>query len=548
MATAAGDGIVFEIPVDEQLKSTEFKPFKFMGPFLLPHCGRRRRTNPHMRAFWGATLAFTFAFIGWFAFAPLLPVVRVDLGLCDNNAALQLLPEDKRVDACVCKKECKSTIASANIAAVSFDVGTRFILGSVIEKFGPVKTDCMLLSFGAIVVAISAFIQNGPQLIAARFFVSCLGSTFVVNQFWNSIMFNSKIVGTVNGTAGGWGNLGGGLTQVLMPAIYRLFRGFGLSLSMSWRLSMFFPVGLYVVLVSWLWFCTQDTTTGKFNITMLGKTRRAGLSDYIRVCLDYRVFLMIMQYSACFGAELVFNNVLVSHFHDNFGVDLVSAGALAMSFGAMNLFARSLGGIASDWANIRWGMQGRLWVHFLSLFWEAICLFIFGCIDNSTGGWPAALVALIFFSIFVNMAEGTSYAIVPYMIPQDLAIVSAVVGAGGTAGAVIATWAFYKYVESTLLPYKLHSFYVMFWALTVLLMRWEHLGSMWQNPAMKLVEVPDAHKAEPKAEFQAVNSSNSSSSSGSSSSSSCGEDPAPMAEEQPNHASLPASETHPNQA
>jgi hypothetical protein len=34
-------------------------------------------------------------------------------------------------------------------------------------------------------------------------------------------------------------------------------------------------------------------------------------------------------------------------------------------------------------------------------------------------------------AIFVNAAEGTSYGIVPYMIPQHLAIVSAVVGAGG---------------------------------------------------------------------------------------------------------------------
>ncbi|CAE8720218.1 unnamed protein product [Polarella glacialis] len=173
-----------------------------------------------------------------------------------------------------------------------------------------------------------------------------------------------------------------------------------------------------------------------------------------------------------------------------------------MCFGGMNLFARSLGGIASDWASSRLGMQGRLWTHFLSLFGEAIFLFIFGCIDKSTGGWPVALVVLIFFSIFVNMSEGTSYAIVPYMIPQDLAIVSAVVGAGGTLGAVIATWAFYKYVQDSLLPFKLHACYVMFWALTVPLMRWETLGSMWHNPAKKLVEAPAAQKEEPIAEEQ----------------------------------------------
>merc|ERR1712151_1365770 len=152
---------------------------------------------------------------------------------------LQLLPENERVKACVCKKGCRKAIGNANIAAVSFDVFTRFILGSVIEKFGPRLTDCMLLAWGAVVVSCSAAVTDATGLIIARFFVSCLGSTFVVNQFWNSIMFNKSVVGTANATAGGWGNLGGGLTQVLMPLIYRFFnQALGLSMSASWRASM----------------------------------------------------------------------------------------------------------------------------------------------------------------------------------------------------------------------------------------------------------------------------------------------------------------------
>merc|ERR1711879_82205 len=104
---------------------------------------------------------------------------------------------------------------------------------------GPRLTDCALLTWGTIVVSASAAVTSGTGLIIARFFVSCLGSTFVVNQFWNSIMFNRKVVGTANATAGGWGNLGGGLTQVLMPLIYRFFKqGLGLSLSLAWRVSM----------------------------------------------------------------------------------------------------------------------------------------------------------------------------------------------------------------------------------------------------------------------------------------------------------------------
>jgi NNP family nitrate/nitrite transporter-like MFS transporter len=174
------------------------------------------------------------------------------------------------------------------------------------------------------------------------------------------------------------------------------------------------------------------------------------------------------------------NNILASHFHDEFGMGLVESGALALSFGAMNLFARSFGGIASDWANKRWNMTGRLWVHFLSLVGQALALFAFGCITDDVGGVWTALAVLIVFAIFVNAAEGTSYGIVPYMIPSELAVVSAVVGAGGTLGAVLAGF-FYKNYD-TFTALKLHAGYVMFWALTCFVMRWDHYGSMFGGP------------------------------------------------------------------
>merc|ERR1740122_271194 len=162
-----------------------------MGFLPAPRCGRRRANNPHMRAFWAATLAFCFAFVGWFAFAPLLVYVRKDIGICDNDEFVQLDIENEK---CSCKKggDCKATISNANVCAVSFDILTRFLLGSVIERVGQKNTDCMLLLWGMVVVGCSALVTNGPGLITVRFFVSALGSTFVVNQFWNSIMFNKK--------------------------------------------------------------------------------------------------------------------------------------------------------------------------------------------------------------------------------------------------------------------------------------------------------------------------------------------------------------------
>merc|ERR1712190_177680 len=190
------------------------------------------------------------------------------------------------------------------------------MMGAVIERIGPVNSDCVLLLWGAMIVTVSTSITNGTGLIIVRFFVSMLGSTFVVNQFWNSILFNKAVVGTANATAGGWGNLGGGLTWALMPLLYRFFHdAIGLNLAWSRRAAMYVPAAIYLILATWIKTCPQDTTSGKFNVAQLGKTTKAGFRTYVECCTDYRVFLMIFQYSACFGCELVMNNTLATHFH-----------------------------------------------------------------------------------------------------------------------------------------------------------------------------------------------------------------------------------------
>ena len=149
--------------------------------------------------------------------------------------------------------------------------------------------------------------------------------------------------------------------------------------------------------------------------------------------------------------ELAMNNQLATHFRTYFQMAAADASALAGSFGLMNLFARSLGGITSDLLFKKFGFRGRIWAQFLSLFFEAVFLFCFGLVDNSQP-WYVALAVLLCFSLFVQMAEGTSYGIVPFMNKQQLAIVSALVGAGGNLGAVIAGFGFYRPIEDPVPP------------------------------------------------------------------------------------------------
>ncbi|CAE7247510.1 NRT2.5 [Symbiodinium sp. CCMP2592] len=440
---------------------------------------------------------------------------------------------------CVCTPgtECKSVIANAGVASVASTIFVRVALGTLLERFGPVNVQCGLMSFGAFWVAMAAAITAPWNYTLIRFFIGCAGATFVTNQFWCSLMFAPNVVGTANATAAGWGNLGGGVTQVfMMSVLFNPMVASGLEPNVAWRVSMVVPAVMFVVCaVCMKLMCWDMPTARNYDPAVTGKTQKPSMWDYVEVLRDVRVvvmisagnapvlrrtvlrslltccpgalvglgaleaafinptLVMIFQYSACFGTELAMNNQLATHFRTYFQMDAGDASALAGAFGLMNLFARSLGGISSDVCFKYFGFRGRIWAQFLALFFEAIFLFSFGNVDNSQP-WYVALAVLVCFSLFVQMAEGTSYGIVPFMNRKQLAVVSALVGAGGNLGAVIAGFCFYKPIQDALLPFQVHAGYVMFWALLSPCYYWSEMGGSAQAirlPAVRIGPVSD---------------------------------------------------------
>jgi NNP family nitrate/nitrite transporter-like MFS transporter len=226
--------------------------------------------------------------------------------------------------------------------------------------------------------------------------------------------------------------------------------------------------------------CWDTPTAKRFDVSATGKTSKASLWDYVECLKDIRVLVMIGQYSAAFDTELAMDAQLATHFRVYFQMEAGAAAVLAGCFGLMNIFARSLGGILSDVLFAKFGFRGRLWAQFLILILEAVLLYVFGSVNNSQP-WYIALIVIIFFSLFVQMACGTSYGIVPFMNPKQMACVSALVGAGGSAGAVIALWCFYTPLGpiNALLPFKVHAGYVAFWALLNVCYYWPDKGHMF---------------------------------------------------------------------
>lgn len=190
-------------------------------------------------------------------------------------------------------------------------------------------------------------------------------------------------------------------------------------------------------------FLTQDTPEGNYSELRKGRQGEAKKEinrNFIEACADYRVWILFVLYGACFGIELLVNSKAALYFADYFDMDLKTAGIIAGLFGLMNIFARTTGGFLGDKFGIKWGLRGRVMWLFIALFVEGIALMLFSQMSTI----PLIIISLIIFSMFVQMSEGATFSVVPFVNKKALGAVSGIVGAGGNAGAVAAMFLFKK--------------------------------------------------------------------------------------------------------
>lgn len=374
--------------------------------------------SPQMRAFHVSWFAFFLAFFGWFGIAPMMAVVRDDLGLS------------------------KTQVGNTVIASVLITVAARLVIGWLCDRYGPRRTYTALLAFGSLPVMGIGLAQSYETFVLFRLAIGVIGASFVITQYHTSVMFAPNVVGTANATTAGWGNLGGGVTQIVMPLIFALFVLLGASDAVGWRLAMIVP-GIALLGTSLLyWKCTIDAPEGNFSDLRargeLRSTHREPGAGFLAAARDYRVWALFVIYGACFGVELTINNVAALYFHDDFDLSVGVAGLIAGLFGLMNIFARTLGGMFGDRFGKRFGLRGRVWFLGAVLVGEALALMVF----SQIGALLLAIPALIGFSIFVQMSEGATFSVVPFINRKALGAVSGIVGAGGNAGAVAAGFLF----------------------------------------------------------------------------------------------------------
>ena len=368
--------------------------------------------DPHMRTFHLTWLAFFLCFFGWFGIAPLLGEVRDDLNLTNSQVFTSL------------------------IASVFITIFARVAIGWVLDRIGPRRTYTGLLILGSFPVMLIGLSQNFETFVIFRLLIGVIGASFVITQYHTSVMFASNVVGTANATTAGWGNLGGGVTQLLMPLVMTGVLFFVANEELGWRVAMVIPgVALFLMGIVYYKF-TQDAPEGDFaDLRDQGKvTKQVDSGAFANAARDPRVWLLFVIYGACFGIELTINGMASLYFQDRFGLDIVLAGVIASLFGLMNIFARTTGGIFSDRFGIRAGLRGRTLLLGGLLLLEGLALMAFSRMDVLI----LAIPMLIVFSIFVQMSEGATFGVVPFVNKKALGAVAGIVGAGGNAGAVAA--------------------------------------------------------------------------------------------------------------
>lgn len=359
-----------------------------------------------MRTFHITWLMFFVCFFGWFGLAPLMPTIRAELHLT------------------------KAQVGNTIIASVAATIIARLLIGRLCDSWGPRKTAIRLLIAGSVPVFLVGFAHDYTSFILFRLAIGVIGASFVITQYHTSMMFAPNIKGTANAVTGGWGNLGGGVTNMVMPLIFAAIVGFGFTKGEAWRYAMIVP-GIMMLIIAFLYAkYTKDTPDGNFD--EIGHSAADKKTDW-SVLGDWRLWALTIGYAMCFGMELTFDNVASLHFVDTFHLTQSAAGFWAGAFGFMNLFARALGGVASDKVGGKYGMRGKGLLLAGVLLLEGLGLILFA----HAGTLLVAIITMLSFALFLKMSNGATYGIVPFINKKNVGLVSGIVGAGGNLGGMM---------------------------------------------------------------------------------------------------------------
>ncbi|NND68175.1 MAG: NarK family nitrate/nitrite MFS transporter [Halioglobus sp.] len=423
--------------------------------------------NPSIRTLHLGWAAFFITFVVWFSHAPLMAHIKEAMDLSSQQVKALL------------------------ILNVALTIPARIVIGMLVDRYGPRAIFSMLLVVSSFFCWGFAFADSYESLALFRFLCGFVGAGFVIGIRLMGEWFPAKQVGMAQGIYGGWGNFGSAAAAMTLPTLaliyggddgwryaiastgvlsfcYGIFFWFrarntpkgstyfrpkrtgGLEVS-SWGdlylyIGMTLPLYLALAVLTWKLSPVNlgllSATTANilyaglcvlflFQVSQIWKVNkdhlRKGVPEIDRYSFK-QVAALDWAYFVTFGSELAVVSMLPLFFMETFELSPVTAGLLASGFAFMNLVARPSGGFFSD----RFGRKRSLSILIAGL---AVGYLIMAQVDS--GWWiPAAVIATMCCSFFVQAGEGAVFAMVPLVKRRMTGQIAGMAGAFGNVGAV----------------------------------------------------------------------------------------------------------------
>ncbi|MFU8806967.1 MAG: MFS transporter, partial [Bradymonadaceae bacterium] len=344
-----------------------------------------------------------------------------------------------------------------------------------------------------------AFGNSFMQLLVARLVLSSIGAGFVIGIRMVSQWFPPKMMGRAEGFYAGWGNFGSAAAAMILPwlalEVFDFEGGWRWAMALNGLVSLLYGV-IYFFIVrdspkgtkfagvkkvqpllvsSWgdlVQYCLWSfPLIGALGL-LAWRASNIGLgSDDTPIISNAALWVIIgvlllvyvahvmktlqvnvprlkegvpkeerypfssvaalnATYFANFGAELAVVSMLPAFFQGTFEISATLAGLLAASFAFVNLIARPMGGLISD------SMRNRKLVMLVYMVGIALGFLGMAFIE---GSWPIwiAVALTIACSVFVQGAEGATFAVIPMINKRMTGQIAGMAGAYGNVGAVV---------------------------------------------------------------------------------------------------------------
>jgi NNP family nitrate/nitrite transporter-like MFS transporter len=285
----------------------------------------------------------------------------------------------------------------------------RLVLGPLADRIGGRKTALIGLSLSFIPMLLGAFAaQSYEMLLVIGLFLGIAGASFAVALPMASRWYPPEQQGLVLGIAGA-GNSGTVLASLFAPQLAQLLGG--------WR--PVFIVTMIPLAIAWLVvaFMAKDAP-GKVTLKTFG--------EYLAVAKQPDALWLSLMYSVTFGGFVGLATFLPIFFHDQYGLDKVSAGSFAALCVFAGSFIRPVGGFLAD----RFGGIRILMGLFLLIGGLALAIGMLPPLGVET-----ALLFLLMTSL--GSGNGSVFQIVPQRFPKEIGVVTGIVGAVGGLGGFL---------------------------------------------------------------------------------------------------------------